>query len=133
MDDKRENLLTKADKLLIFILLFAASAGVLASFFFSPDGKQYAQISVDGKIMKTISLREGYREEIRLQAADQKYNIIEVNGDKIRVKEADCPDQICVRSGWVKAYPQQIVCLPNRVLIKIISDNTSHQIDAIAK
>ena len=34
--------------------------------------------------------------------------------------EADCPDQVCVRQGWVQDRTVPIVCLPHRLVIEIV-------------
>lgn len=124
--------LTLADKLLAAGLVFFSLLGIGASvYLFSGSGQQQAQISIDGKVMKTLTLRAGYQEEFRI-GGPVHYNIVEIDGDKIRIREADCPDQVCVRTGWVKMAPQQIVCLPWRVVIKVISSNNA-DIDDIAR
>ena len=35
---------------------------------------------------------------------------------------SDCPDQICVRSGFISQPGQMAVCLPNRVSLLIVSE-----------
>lgn len=58
------------------------------------------------------------------QAEDQTFTVtyggrsneIEIRDHQIRVKAADCPDQICVHMDWLEAAP--IVCLPNRLSIQ---------------
>lgn len=96
----------------------------------SANDNQVAEISVDGKLIKTVPLKDGYRDEIRLGDSEH-YNIIEIADNKIRVREADCPDQICVHMGWASTAPQQIVCLPNRLMIKIKTAETD--IDDISR
>lgn len=49
-------------------------------------------------------------------------NVVEVRPGAIRVREADCPDQICVRQGWIETGTVPIVCLPNSLVIEIIGD-----------
>lgn len=113
--------LTLADKLLAAALVFFSLLGIGASMYLYTDsGQQQAEISVDGKVFKTVALRAGYREEIRIGGPDH-YDIIEIDGEAIRIREADCPDQVCVKTGWVRMAPQQIVCLPWRVVIKVVS------------
>lgn len=125
-------MLSRADKWLVGILLFAAACGVGAGLFFFPAaGNRTAQIYKDGVLVKTLPLRAGYREEFRIGGAEH-YNIIEVQDSHIRVRDADCPDQICVRTGWVSTAPQQIVCLPWRVVIKVVSAEDT-DIDDIAR
>jgi len=126
-------ILTKADIWLIGLLLLLAVGGIglglnrLAS---AGSGTLAAQISVGGKVVQTVPLREGYRQELRLQS-DGHYNVIEIVNGKIRILEADCPDQLCVRNGWISIATQQIVCLPHRLVIKIVADD--NDIDDIAR
>lgn len=113
--------LTKADKWLVGVLLVAALSGVglnLAQL--SAAGAQEAQVYKEGRLMQTIRLRPGYHEELRL-GGEERYNLIVADNGRVQVAAADCPDQVCVRTGWVSAAPQQIVCLPYRVVIKVVS------------
>lgn len=61
-------------------------------------------------------------------AADQEIKIAETNTCKIefgtcRMTEADCPKQICISQGIIQKEGEMMVCLPNRVIIEIISDH----------
>lgn len=50
---------------------------------------------------------------------------VEVLGGRVRVAEADCPNRVCVRTGWRSREGEVIVCVPNRTLIRILGkDNT---------
>lgn len=123
--------LTLADKILAAALIFFSLLGIGAGMYLYADaGQQQAVISIDGKVFKTVALRAGYREEIRIGGPDH-YNIVEIDGEAIRIREADCPDQICVKTGWVRTAPQQIVCLPWRVVIQVVSTGKT-DIDDIA-
>jgi len=55
---------------------------------------------------------------------------VEVKPGQIRMAEAPCPDQICVKTGWINHAGQVIACVPNRVVIKIVSGESP--IDAIS-
>jgi hypothetical protein len=124
--------LTKADKWLIGGLLAAAAGGIgLNLALLSPAGAQEAQVYKEGRLVQTIRLRPGYHEELRLGGAE-RYNLIVADNGRVRVAEADCPDQVCVRTGWVQAAPQQIVCLPYRVVIKVVSSAPA-DVDGITK
>lgn len=124
--------LTKVDKWLIAVLLTVSLGGIAGGWYLhSEDGNATAEISVDGKVIRQIPLRSGYRQELRI-GSERYYDIIEVIDDKIRVKEADCPEQDCVKMGWISRAPQQIVCLPYRIVIRIVADG-SQEVDAIAR
>ncbi|MFS1126291.1 NusG domain II-containing protein, partial [Enterococcus faecalis] len=43
------------------------------------------------------------------------------DGDRVRIKEADCDDQICVRRGWATKNGETIVCLPHKLVIEVRS------------
>ena len=46
-------------------------------------------------------------------------NVIRVEPGRISVAEADCPDGICVKTGWISDSAAPIVCLPHRLVIRI--------------
>ena len=46
---------------------------------------------------------------------------MEVSEGKIRVCEADCPDQVCVNQGWISSEAVPIVCLPHKLMIEIVN------------
>jgi hypothetical protein len=125
-------MLTKADKFLIGILLVLSFVGVILSIFIFPLATdQVAEVTLNGKLIKTIPLKEGYQQEFRV-GTEEEYNIIKVENGHIWVEEANCPDQVCVRTGWISHIPQQIVCLPYRMVIKIVSSSPS-DIDEITR
>lgn len=124
--------LTKADKWLIGALLAASAGGIGFNLaLLSSAGAQEAQVYKEGRFVQTIGLRPGYHEELRLGGAE-RYNLIVADNGRVRVAAADCPDQVCVRTGWVGAAPQQIVCLPYRVVIKVVS-SAPPDVDDITK
>lgn len=113
--------LTRADKWIIVLLLAMALGGIgLNIAVISEAGERSAEVYKEGKLIQTIKLRPGYHEELRLGGAE-RFNLIVAENGRVRVAEADCPDQVCVRTGWVSLAPQQIVCLPYRVVIKVVA------------
>jgi hypothetical protein len=42
---------------------------------------------------------------------------VEVSVGRVRVAESNCPNRLCVRTGWVSRAGRTIVCVPNRVLV----------------
>ena len=57
-------------------------------------------------------------------------NRIEIRDHRIRVLEADCPDQVCVRAGWLDSAAP-IVCLPHRLVIQ--AAEKEEELDAVAR
>jgi hypothetical protein len=52
-----------------------------------------------------------------------QYNIVEVDGSRIRVQRDNSPDQIGVNMGWISRPGETIVVLPHRFLIRIEAEH----------
>jgi len=50
---------------------------------------------------------------------------IEIRNKKVRVLKSNCPNKICVKSGWISKKGESIVCVPNRTLILIKGEKTN--------
>lgn len=46
-------------------------------------------------------------------------NSIVIRGGKVCIEASDCPGGDCMHSGWISRPGRSIVCLPNRVEIRI--------------
>ncbi|NTV90004.1 MAG: NusG domain II-containing protein, partial [Clostridiales bacterium] len=44
------------------------------------------------------------------------------------IEASTCRDRICVGTGWLTKPGQSAVCLPNRVVVKIIGSNQEYDI-----
>ena len=38
------------------------------------------------------------------------------------VESASCPDRLCVNSGFIRRAGQSIVCVPNEIIIRLLTD-----------
>lgn len=47
------------------------------------------------------------------------YNVVTVSGGAVSVTEASCKNQVCVKHGSISAAGESIVCLPNRLVVRI--------------
>lgn len=114
-------MLTWADKTLIAVLTLLALAGIGVPLWSQSSATAIPQavITADGQVVKTVKL-DGHHEMIPITSSTG-YDLVEVSGKQVRIVEADCPDKLCVNQGWISRSPQQIVCLPNRVVVKIIN------------
>ena len=54
-----------------------------------------------------------------IYAINDGKNTIEIRDGKVRMTEADCPNHLCVRQGWISFSGQSIVCLPNELSVTI--------------
>lgn len=79
-------------------------------------------------------------DSVRLDQLDERYTFnyqgeypgtIEAEKGKIRFSHADCPDQVCVQTGWISRPGQIAVCLPAGIIIRIEGKETD--VDIIVK
>lgn len=82
-----------------------------------PQNMRYAQIVINGRISERVDLSVdrtfylGPLPNVRFQVRDGAIAFI----------ESDCPDQICVRSGFINRPGQMAICLPNRCSLSILA------------
>ncbi len=89
--------------------------------------EQEALVYYENKLVLTIDL--SIDKEYEVEGYNGKVNI-EVKNNKIRVKEETSPLHICSKQGFVDSMFEPIICLPNKIVIKL-KDKTD--IDAIVK
>lgn len=105
-----KKLITKKDFILLFIVLVFGVVGII--FMNSAEQGKGATITIDGRNKEIISLDKEFQKKIN------GVTICCENGE-IYIKESDCPDKVCVRSGRISKSGESIICAPNRVAIKI--------------
>jgi hypothetical protein len=116
------------DKLVLGLLLtiFLAS-GLYITWLNNTRGDQLlATVLSDGAVIREIDLSavpEPY--QFRVEDGRGGYNIVSVEPGRIRVIEANCPEQVDVRQGWISQPHQSIVCLPNRLVIRLSTKGPS--------
>ncbi|MBT2732564.1 NusG domain II-containing protein [Carnobacterium sp. ISL-102] len=87
----------------------------------------YAVVMIDGETVKEIELSENTpNETFTFYPADEQYNIIEVDGTKIRNKEDNSPDQIAVKTGWISKPGETAICLPHKLIIEVKATDSSN-------
>lgn len=107
----------KVEKLIILILLLVS----LISFtVFKLNAKDVLMVSVKNEKEETV-LTFNINEDkyYELDGKVGKFHI-EVKNGKCRAIDVDCPNQICVHTGWISASnPVPIICLPNGFVVMI--------------
>ena len=87
-----------------------------------------AVIYKDGKIEASLPLYE----DAEITVTNYYTNKIIVKDGKVSILTSDCPGADCVHSGWIKESGRSIVCLPNRVEIRIEGERNS-EVDFIVR
>ncbi|MBQ8234837.1 MAG: NusG domain II-containing protein [Bacilli bacterium] len=106
--------MNRQDILLVIFIVFISLGFIL---FIPKHHGNYAKVTYDGKKVMDIDLSindtyevEGYNGIVKLEVKD----------NKIRVIEENSPLHLCKKQG----FSNTIVCLPNKVVIEVVSDNS---------
>jgi len=131
MEHNEKKIVRLFDVLLIVIILLGSliPVGIFSwqQLQMPADGTIVAVILINGIEVDRFELREDkqslttYTSEHGL--LDHQYNVVEIDGLRIRVQRDNSPDQVGVNRGWVSRPGQTIVVLPHRFLIRLITTN----------
>jgi hypothetical protein len=102
--------------LLVIVVLLAAPVYVLASLLRGKAGPVEVRILHGDELVKTLPLN---RDTTVLVTGSGVRVKVESRAGRVRVAESNCPNQLCVRAGWVSRPGRTIVCLPNKVLVEL--------------
>ncbi len=119
--------LRKADILLISVIVLVS---VFTTFFIitgENDKGDTVEIYVNNKIYGEYSMSEPQEIEVK---NGNKVNIVKIDDKGVRVKHSNCKNNNCVNQGYITSKGSNIVCIPNRVLIKVKGEG---EIDSISK
>ena len=86
----------------------------------------YAEVWQDGARLERVQLTDNTDREIDIGG----HNTVVLAGKTAAITWADCPDQVCVRTGRLTRAGQTAVCLPHRVVLKLVGE-TDGGVDAI--
>jgi len=120
-------MLTRSDKILIFGLLTFACFLFIRPFFASSEVNEVLIKVGDGAVQK-LSLR--IDRKIAFEGEKGRV-VVQVKDGKVRIVESSCFQKICVNTGWIDKASQNIICLPNRVLVTIEAKGSS-KVDAVS-
>ena len=104
------------DWILLGILLTVGTVMLIALYaIFGKTGAE-AVITVDGEEIARLPLDQDT--ELVVSGYNEGTNTVVVQEGIVYVRDASCPDKICVQTGHADEL-KSIVCLPNRVVITV--------------
>ena len=119
----------KGDVVVIsFVIMLAVLIGVV---FWMKTGTQEGNVVViyrEGEKIQELPLNE----DTEVFIENDYTNKLIVKDKKVAIEESDCPGMDCVHSGAISGKGRSLVCLPNRVEIRIEGDVDS-EVDFIVR
>lgn len=119
------------DIILAAVILLIAVAGLLLMNSSKTQG-DFAVVKIDGVEKHRYSLSENVTVDIVTGKEDENVNTLVIKDGEAFMKEADCPDGICVAHRPIKNTGESIVCLPHKIVVEIQSKDNIDGLDAVA-
>ena len=107
--------------IILTVLLASATVASFAAVRFSATDGSTVLVQHDGTTMFNLDLRES--RTVSLEGSVGSVTV-EIRDGRVAVTDADCPNHICVRTGWRSHAGEIIVCAPNKVLVRISARHT---------
>jgi hypothetical protein len=112
------DLLTGADRLVLYVLV---GVGIVLLIVPGGGGEPLA-VRIEGA--------DGYRTEVPL-TSDRRFEVpgplgettVVLEGGAARVESSPCPHGVCIATGTVRRPGEVAVCVPNRVVVRILGEN----------
>ena len=73
------------------------------------------QVFQDGKLVQELSLQS----DQTILITGEYENTVVIRDGKAAIAQSNCPGEDCVHSGWISSPGRSVVCLPNRVELRI--------------
>ena len=111
------------DIILISVGILVAVVLLLLVNFTRKEGG-YATIIIDGSETESYPLSQ----DVTVTLSNDKisgYNLLVIKDGFASITQANCPDKLCVKQRKIKYDGQTLVCLPNKTIVKIVSNSDS--------
>ena len=116
----------------LFALILLGACLIWVRFAMLQTDRVYGEIWHDGECVERVVLSDSYHEVFEVQG-DQTMCTIEADGKRMRFVQSQCYDHTCERTGWVSRVGDTAVCLPNRMMIKIVGAGSGDGVDATVR
>ncbi|NLX64175.1 MAG: NusG domain II-containing protein [Clostridiaceae bacterium] len=103
---------------IVFLVIVLVAALLVAAFYQNDTNQKTAIILQNNTVIERVDLTR-ISQRYLINYYGEYPGTIEVNNGKIRFLSAECPDKVCVNTGWIDKPGQMAVCLPAGVIIKI--------------
>lgn len=111
---------TKRDLILVAAILVIAALLYIGNKVMFSKPAVIVEITVDSKVVQTLDLNKDA--DIVVDGNMGGKNHLVIKDGEVWIEDASCPDKICVHQGKIHETGEMIVCLPNLMIARIISE-----------
>ena len=98
----------------VFITLLMVVFLILLLIIRAENNGTYVTVSLDGRVIGSYALTEK-KQVVEIGES----NILTIINNEAYMSNALCPDKICVERGRVSKSGEEIICMPNRVIVRL--------------
>ncbi len=116
----------KYDMIIILFMLLISFLSYIIYQSHSSINSPKAEIYYYSELVETVALDQGVD---RIFSVKGKENVVFhlFEDGSICFEKSNCPDKLCIKTGKISKPGQFAACLPNRLLLKIISTNDDNR------
>lgn len=115
---REENLRLKKGDFIAFFAVLALAAGVFIGFVLKTGNQDAVAVRAyqNGQLLweKPLNVDGTFK------ISGDYTNIVTISEGKVSITASTCPGEDCVHLGEISAAGQSVVCLPNRVEVRIV-------------
>lgn len=125
----------RAGDFVIVVLVAAAAAASMVVVARAGAGEKgsLAVVEVNGREVCRVTLGAGQARRAVSVDGWQGPSTFEIEDGRIRMIGSDCRDKVCVGMGWIDTPGRSIVCLPNRVVIRVTGGRKAGNVDTVTE
>lgn len=116
------------DIILAAVIAIIAAAGLMLWRLSWAEGVSVA-VNINGVQTAVYPLSEDREVVITTGDHEEHRNVLVIENGRASIREADCPDSICVKTRAAAYVGETIVCLPHKLVIEIIASGADPDLD----
>ncbi len=130
MKEKERLSFRKGDGIAIAAVMLIA-AGMMAFFLFSAGETADGTVRVyrEGALIWEWPLNQ----DGAFSVSGTYENRIRIEAGRVAIVESSCPGGDCVHTGWISRPGRSVVCLPNRVEVRVEGGTAGEEVDAVVR
>lgn len=111
--------------IILIVAISVTSLGILKMSSNKGYEEKYAEVYVDTELIKRIVFENTSNTEPFTVKTQHGFNTIKIENGMVKIIDADCPDELCVKDGPISNPGEMLVCLPHKVVVEIKGYNKS--------
>lgn len=104
------------DCILILIVVLLAGGFWFVQYINSMQAEAVLRIYQNGELRGEYDLSQP--KTLPVKEEDYGYNLVMIEDGTVRITDADCPDQLCMKQRSISKNGESIICLPHKLVYR---------------